>query len=192
MAIETGTRVGVYQIRELIGAGGMGKVYRAEDTKLGRDVAVKVLPEEFSRDPDRVARFEREARLLASLNHPYVATLHGLDDADGEQFLVMELVDGETLADRIARGPIPIDEALPLFQQIAEGLEAAHAQGVVHRDLKPANIKLDASGKPRSSTSVSQKHSRVTTRHRSIRHSRRRSRRHGARRHHGHGVVYEP
>ena len=126
MAIETGTRVGVYEVLEQIGAGGMGKVYRAKDTKLGRDVAIKVLSEEFSQDQDRVARFEREAKLLASLNHPYIATLHGLEDADGEQFLVMELVPGETLAERIARGPIPIDEAIPLFQQIAEGLEAAH------------------------------------------------------------------
>ena len=147
MALGAGTRLGVYEILAPIGAGGMGEVYRARDTKLGRDVAVKVLPEEFSRDQERLARFEREAKLLASLNHANIATLHGLETSDGIQFLVMELVEGETLAERIASGPITNDEAIPLFIQIAEGLEAAHDKGVVHRDLKPANIKLTPEGK---------------------------------------------
>ena len=127
----------------------MGEVYRARDTKLGRDVAIKVLPEEFSQHKERLAKFEREARLLASVNHPNIATLHGLEDADGIRFLVMELVEGETLAERIAQGPIPIDEALPLFLQIAEGLEAAHEKSVIHRDLKPANIKIGPDGSPK-------------------------------------------
>jgi serine/threonine-protein kinase len=125
----------------------MGEVYKARDTKLGREVAVKVLPEAFAENKERLARFEREARLLASLNHPNIATIHGLEESDGVRFLVMELVEGETLAERIKRGPIPVDEALPLFKQIAEGLEAAHEKGVIHRDLKPANIKVTPEGK---------------------------------------------
>ncbi len=125
----------------------MGEVYRARDTKLGREVAIKILPEEFSRDRERVARFEREAKVLASLNHTNIATLYGLEEWDGQKLLVMELVEGETLAERIARGAIPVDEAVPLFIQIAEGLEAAHEQGVTHRDVKPANIKLTPEGK---------------------------------------------
>ena len=125
----------------------MGEVYRARDTKLGREVAIKVLPEALSRDKERMARFEREAKLLASLNHANVATLYGLEESDGQLYLAMELVEGETLAERIARGPIPIDEAILLFVQIAEGLEAAHEKGVVHRDLKPANIKITPEGK---------------------------------------------
>ena len=125
----------------------MGEVYRARDTKLRRDVAIKVLPEEFSRDQERLDRFEREARLLAQLNHPNIATLHGLEESDGQKFLVMELVEGETLAERIAHAPIPTDDALPLFVQIAEGLEAAHDKGIIHRDLKPANIKIGPDGK---------------------------------------------
>ena len=127
----------------------MGEVYRAQDTKLGRDVAIKVLPEEFSRDKERLERFEREARLLAQLNHANVATLHGLEEHDEQQFLVMEMVEGETLAERIARGPIPRDEALPLFIELAEGLEAAHGKGIIHRDFKPANIKIGPDGKPK-------------------------------------------
>ena len=127
----------------------MGEVYRARDTKLGRDVAIKVLPEEFARDKERLDRFEREARLLAQLNHSNVATLYGLEEHDGQQFLVMELVEGETLAERIAKGLIPIDEAIPLFIQIAEGLEAAHEKGIIHRDLKPANIKIGPDGTPK-------------------------------------------
>ena len=146
-----------YEVVEKLGAGGMGVVYRATDTQLGRDVALKVLPETFTQDPDRLARFEREARLLASLNHPNIATIHGVEESSGVRFLVMELVGGETLAERIRRGRgvrqgrgaagIPIEEALPLFMQIAEALEAAHEKGIVHRDLKPANIKITPEGR---------------------------------------------
>ena len=125
----------------------MGEVYRAKDTKLGREVAIKLLLEEVSHDAERLARFEREARVLASLNHNNIATLHGFEKEGDTSFLVMELVEGETLADRINRGAIPVDEALPLFLQIAEGLEAAHEKGVIHRDLKPANIKVSDDGR---------------------------------------------
>lgn len=131
----------------MLGAGGMGQVFRARDAKLGREVAVKVLPEDFSRDKERLARFEREARLLASLNHPNIATLYGVDESDGKPFLVMELIEGETLAARIARGPIPVEEVIRLSIQIAEGLEAAHEKGVIHRDLKPANVKVTRESK---------------------------------------------
>ena len=124
----------------------MGEVYRAKDTKLGREVAIKLLLEEVSADPERMARFEREARVLASLNHNNVATLHGFEKEGDTSFLVMELVEGETLAERIERGAIPVHEALVLFLQIAEGLEAAHEKGVIHRDLKPANIKVRKDG----------------------------------------------
>ena len=143
MPLSPGTRLGVYEIVSPLGAGGMGEVYRARDTKLGREVAIKVLPETFVRDRERRARFEREAKLLAALNHPAIATLYGFED----DFLVMELVEGETLAARIARGPIPIDEALSLFIQIAEGLEAAHEKGIIHRDLKPPNIMITPEGR---------------------------------------------
>ena len=146
MPLAAGSKLGSYEILAPIGAGGMGEVYRARDTKLGRDVAIKVLPEEFARDRQRLDRFEREARLLAQLNHSNVATLHGLEEHDGQKFLIMEFVEGETLAERIAKGPIPIDEALSLFVQITAGLEAAHEKGIVHRDLKPANIKITHSG----------------------------------------------
>ena len=142
MPLTSGTKLGAYEIVEPIGAGGMGEVYRARDSTLGRDVAVKVLPEGFAKDADRLGRFEREARVLASLNHPNIATIHGFEQSGQVRFLVMELVPGETLGDRLTRGSIPLDEALPLFRQIAEALEAAHEKGVVHRDLKPANIKL--------------------------------------------------
>ena len=142
MALAAGSQLGPYEVIEPIGAGGMGEVYRARDTKLGRDVAIKVLPEEFARDKERLDRFQREAKLLAQLNHTNVATLYGFEESDGQRFLAMELVEGETLADRIARGPIPIDEAILLFIQIAEGLEAAHEKAIIHRDLKPANVKL--------------------------------------------------
>ncbi len=135
-------KLGAYEIIELIGSGGMGEVYRARDTKLGREVAIKVLAEAFAQDTERLARFEREARLLASLNHPNIATIHGLEQSGDVRFLVMELVPGETLAERNKQGAIPLDDALPLFMQIAEALEAAHEEGVIHRDLKPANIKL--------------------------------------------------
>jgi len=144
--MNPGTRLAEYEVLELIGAGGMGRVYRARDTKLGRDVALKVLPETFARDGERLARFEREARVLASLNHPNIATLHGLEESDGFHFLVMELVPGETLAERLARGPMTDEEASAIFKQIADALEAAHENGVVHRDLKPANIKITPDG----------------------------------------------
>src|SRR5690349_6855593 len=146
MSLGPGNRLGPYEIVSALGAGGMGEVYRARDTSLKRDVAVKVLPESFASDPDRLARFQREAELLASLNHPNIARIYGLEESDAVRALVMKLVEGETLADRIARGPIPIDEALPIAKQIAEAFEAAHEQGIIHRDLKPANIKLRADG----------------------------------------------
>jgi serine/threonine-protein kinase len=147
MLLPPGTRLGLYELSGLIGAGAMGEVYRARDTKLRREVAIKVLPDSFARDPERLARFQREARFLASLNHPGIATLHGLEDDAGTHFLVMELVAGETLADRFAQGPLSLAEALPLLRQIAEALAAAHEGGVVHRDLKPANIKVTPDGK---------------------------------------------
>ena len=146
MALATGSILGHYEIVSSLGAGGMGEVYRAKDTKLGREVAIKLLLDEVSSDPERLARFEREARVLASLNHPNIATLHGFETEGDTGFLVMELVDGDTLAERIKRGPIPIAEAIPLFVQIAEGLAAAHERGVVHRDLKPANVKSSLGG----------------------------------------------
>ena len=143
-----GSTLAHYTILDAIGAGGMGEVYRARDTKLERDVAIKVLPEEFARDQERLERFTREARLLAQLNHTNIATLYGLEELDGRQFLVMELVEGETLAERIARGPIPgnEDDAIALFVQIAKGVEAAHEKGIIHRDLKPPNIKVGPDG----------------------------------------------
>jgi eukaryotic-like serine/threonine-protein kinase len=136
----SGRTIGVYHLEALLGAGGMGEVYRAHDGKLGRDVAIKILPPHFTNDPERLARFEREARMLATLNHPHIGAIYGLEDAGDVRALVLELVDGETLADRIARGPIPLDDALPIARQIAEALEAAHSKGIVHRDLKPANV----------------------------------------------------
>jgi serine/threonine protein kinase len=142
----TGRRLGAYQVHSRIGAGGMGEVYRARDTKLGRDVAIKILPRLFTSDPERLARFEREARVLASLNHPHIGAIYGLEDADGLPALVLELVDGETLADRIARGPIPLTDALAIARQIADALEAAHERDIVHRDVKPANIKVTPNG----------------------------------------------
>src|SRR5690349_2633058 len=138
MPLYPGARLGAYEIVAPIGAGGMGEVYRALDTKLGREVALKVLPEALSQDADRMARFEREAQVLASLNHPNIASIFGVE----ERALVMELVEGPTLADRIAQGPIPLAEALPIARQIVVGLEYAHEKGVVHRDLKPANVKI--------------------------------------------------
>jgi serine/threonine protein kinase len=139
-------RIGPYEIVSPLGAGGMGEVYRARDTKLNRDVALKILPEAFANDPDRLARFSREAQMLAALNHPHIAHIHGLEESSGEPALIMEFVDGEDLAQRIARGPIPIDEVLPIARQVAEALEAAHDQGIIHRDLKPANIKVRPDG----------------------------------------------
>ena len=146
MALTPGTRLGPYDVSDQIGVGGMGEVYRATDTNLGRQVAIKVLPDTFLHDPERLARFEREARTLASLNHPNIASIYGLEKADGIRGLVMELVEGPTLAERIAQGPIAIEEALPIAKQIAEALEAAHEQGIVHRDLKPANVKVRPDG----------------------------------------------
>ena len=146
MALSEGTRLGVYEVVGLIGQGGMGEVYQARDTKLDRDVALKVLPEAFTSDPDRLARFEREAKVLASLNHPNIGSIYGLEEAEGVRALVLELIEGPTLADRIKHGAIPIDEALSIAKQIAEALEAAHEQGVIHRDLKPANVKVKADG----------------------------------------------
>ncbi len=146
MPLTPNTKLGDYEILSAIGAGGMGEVYRARDTKLGREVAIKVLPEEFAQHPQKLARFEREARLLAALNHPGIATLYEVEEFEGKPFLVMELVEGETLAERIAGGPLPVKEVLTVAQQIAEALDAAHEKGVIHRDLKPANIKVDPEG----------------------------------------------
>src|SRR5688572_2703955 len=146
MALLPGNRLGVYEVTTQLGVGGMGEVYRATDTKLKRQVAVKILPSSLAADLDRLARFQREAEVLASLNHPNIAAIYGLEHADGVKALVLELVEGPTLADRIAHGPIPVDEALPIARQIAEALEAAHEQGIIHRDLKPANIKLRSDG----------------------------------------------
>ena len=142
-----GRRIGGYEVVSLLGAGGMGEVYRATDTELGRDVALKLLPEEFAEDRERLERFRREARLLAALSHPGIAAIYGLEESGGLRFLVLELVPGETLAGRIARGPIPMAEALPIFHQVAEALEAAHEKGIVHRDLKPANVKITPEGR---------------------------------------------
>jgi serine/threonine-protein kinase len=141
-----GTKLAHYQLTAHLGSGGMGDVYQATDSKLGRSVAIKILPEAFARDADRVARFEREARVLASLNHPHIAAIYGLEESGDRKFLVMELAAGETLAERIARGPVPVEDALKIASQIAEALEAAHEKGVMHRDLKPANIKVTAEG----------------------------------------------
>src|SRR4029453_11585492 len=146
MAPPDGTRIGPYEILTPLGAGGMGEVYRATDSRLKRQVAIKILPPALAGDPDRLARFQREAEILASLNHPHIAAIYGLEDAAGVKALVMELVDGPTLADRIAEGPLRLDEALPIARQIAEALEAAHERGIIHRDLKPANIKVRADG----------------------------------------------
>ena len=146
MALTAGTRLGSYEIVAPLGAGGMGAVYRARDTKLGRAVAIKVILDEFSSDDERVGRFEREAKMLASLNHHRIASLFGMEHADGQHFLVMELIEGETLSDRLRRGPVLVEQALPLAVQIAEALEAAHEKGVVHRDLKPANVKITPDG----------------------------------------------
>jgi serine/threonine protein kinase len=146
VALTPGSRLGPYEVTAQIGGGGMGEVYRARDTNLGRQVAIKILPDTFAHDPQRLARFEREAKTLAALNHPNIAQIYGLEKADEVRALVMELVDGPTLADRIARGPLPLDEALPIARQIAEALEAAHERGIVHRDLKPANVKVRPDG----------------------------------------------
>jgi serine/threonine protein kinase len=146
LALNPGVRLGPYEILSARGAGGMGEVYRARDTMLNREVAVKVLPEAFTRDPDRLARFKREAQVLASLNHPHIGAIYGFEDSGETHALVLALVEGDTLADRIARDPIPLDDALPIAHQICEALEAAHEQGIIHRDLKPSNIKITPNG----------------------------------------------
>jgi len=146
LALTPGTRLGVYEITAPIGEGGMGQVYRATDTRLGRQVAIKILPDGFAADPERFARFEREAKTLASLNHPHVAAIYAVEKSPGIHALVMELVEGEDLSQRLVRDAIPLDEALPIAKQIAEALEAAHEQGIIHRDLKPANIKVRGDG----------------------------------------------
>src|SRR5437667_728473 len=145
--IMIGTKLAHYEITQHLGSGGMGDVYQATDSKLGRSVAIKFLPKAFSHDNERVARFQREARVLASLNHPNIAAIHGLEEFGGRKFLVMELVTGETLAERIKRGPIPVDESLNIAKSICEALESAHEKGIIHRDLKPANVKITPDGK---------------------------------------------
>jgi serine/threonine-protein kinase len=142
MPLTTGTRLGVYDIVSILGAGGMGEVYRARDSRLGREVAIKVILDVFAADPDRIARFEREAKVLASLNHPHIAALYGMEQSGQQHYLVMELVEGQTVADRLLRGPLPLEETVAIALQIADALEAAHEKGIVHRDLKPANIKV--------------------------------------------------
>ena len=146
MPLSPGTRLGHYDVTALLGEGGMGQVWQATDTQLNRQVALKILPDAFAADPDRLARFTREAQILASLNHPNIAAIYGIEESEGTRALVLELVEGPTLADRISKGPIPLDEALPIAKQIAEALEAAHEAGVIHRDLKPANIKVREDG----------------------------------------------
>jgi eukaryotic-like serine/threonine-protein kinase len=152
MSLAAGTRLGSYEIISAIGAGGMGEVYRARDTRLNRDVAIKVLPDVFALDPERLARFTREAQTLASLNHPNIAAIYGIEDLPpeggslGSRALIMELVDGDDLSALIGRHPLPLDETLAIARQIADALEAAHEQGIVHRDLKPANIKVRGDG----------------------------------------------
>jgi len=146
MPLAPGTRLGAYEVTALIGAGGMGEVYRARDSKLNREVAIKVLPQEFAKDPERLARFKREAHVLASLNHPHIAAIYGLEETANASALILELVEGPSLADSIAEGPIPLDEASRIARQICEALEAAHERGIIHRDLKPANIKLTPDG----------------------------------------------
>ena len=147
MSLSAGRRVGPYEILSPLGAGGMGEVYRARDTRLDREVAIKTLPEAFTQDAERLARFEREAKVLASLNHPNIAAIYGLEESGGARLLVLELVPGETLAEKLAAGPLPVEEALALGRQVAEALGAAHEQGIVHRDLKPANVKVTPAGK---------------------------------------------
>ena len=148
MPLAAGIKLGTYEITAAIGAGGMGEVYQAHDSKLGRDVAIKVLPEAFAHDADRLARFQREAKMLAALNHPNIATIYGLEHSNGTHYLVMELVSGENLAERVKReGAVPVEESLAIAKQIAEALETAHEKGIIHRDLKPANVKVTPEGK---------------------------------------------
>ncbi len=141
-----GKTISHYKVLEKIGSGGMGEVYRATDTKLNRDVALKILPQQFASDSQRMARFQREAEVLASLDHPNIGQIYGIEEAGQTKALVLQLIEGPTLAERIAQGPIPVEDALKIALQIAEGLEAAHEKGVIHRDLKPANIKITPEG----------------------------------------------
>src|SRR5713101_2884735 len=145
--MRAGMRLGPYEVISPLGAGGMGEVSRARDPSLGREVAIKILPQGLAAEAEHLARFEREARLLASLNHPGIATIHGIERGEGGPFLVLELVEGETLADRLAAGPLPVPEALKICRQIADALAAAHDRGVIHRDLKPANVKITPEGR---------------------------------------------
>jgi serine/threonine-protein kinase len=158
--LNPGHRIGSYEVIGLLGAGGMGQVYRSRDPRLNREVALKVLPGTFPLAPDRLARFRREARLLAALNHPNIAAIYGLEESTSVQALVLELVEGPTLADRIAEGPIPLGQALSIAKQIADALEAAHEQGIIHRDLKPSNVKVRPDGLVKVLASESRKHSR--------------------------------
>jgi serine/threonine protein kinase len=146
MGLSAGTRLGPYEIHALLGAGGMGEVYRARDTKLGRDVAIKILPQVFTSDPERLARFEREARMLAALNHSNIGAIYGVEDAESVHALVLELVEGDTLVERLRRGPLPVTDAVAFARQTAEALESAHERGIVHRDLKPGNVKITPDG----------------------------------------------
>src|SRR5229473_7350646 len=146
MGLSAGTRLGPYEIQAPLGAGGMGEVYRARDTKLRRDVAIKILPQVFTSDPERLARFEREAEMLAALNHSHIGAIYGVEDANGVRALVLELVEGQTLAERLRRGSLPVKEALAIACQMADALESAHERGIVHRDLKPANVKITPDG----------------------------------------------
>src|SRR5215510_13934621 len=146
MSVDVGTRLGSLEITALLGKGGMGEVYRARDTKLKREVAIKVLSPEWARDPDRVARAQREAEVLATLNHPNIAQIYGQEQAGDSQCLILEFVDGETIQQRLRRGAIPIEETLEIARQIADGLEATHDRGIIHRDLKPANVKITPTG----------------------------------------------
>jgi eukaryotic-like serine/threonine-protein kinase len=146
MSLAVGARLGSYEIQAPLGAGGMGEVYRAWDTKLGRDVAIKILPEVFTSDPERLARFEREARMLAALNHPHIGAIYGVEDAESVHALVLELVEGDTLGERLRRGSLHLTDALAIACQIAEALESAHEHGIIHRDLKPGNVKITEDG----------------------------------------------
>ena len=147
MSIKPGMRIGPYDVTAPLGEGGMGVVFRARDARLQRDVALKLLPDHFANDADRLTRFQREAQVLAALNHPNIAQIYGLEQSGASSCIVMELVEGETLAERLKRGPLSIDDTIQIAKQIAEALEAAHERGIVHRDLKPANIKLAPDGK---------------------------------------------
>jgi serine/threonine protein kinase len=146
MTLLSGTRIGPYEVLSLLGSGGMGEVYRARDARLHRDVALKLLPATVAADPDRLARFTREAQVLAALNHPNIGAIYGIEESEGITALVLELVEGPTLAERIAQGPMPLDDALTIARQMADALEFAHEQGIIHRHLKPANVKLRPDG----------------------------------------------